>query len=325
MLGNIQPLAGNWYIDDAQHDVFSLIKKYSAPQVSEKEYHEGTKHFAEHMLGSVGIVCASNTTCLQDIECQEVARWHHHNNAHSNWRNRHPHILKVYREYIDAKEKEAAPADTSVQAQALRKYRIAEIGIAHGGLSHAMVSNLVQDRLKGGSLPKYEIEYHGIDPFVGSYDDKGDQFSKLLHNKNTTRWAEAILHNMVEFGCQFKLHHKPSLLGARDFEDLSLDVVFLDGDHTYEAVVYDIHAWLPKVKVGGLLCFDDFSWFFPGVVRAATEFSLCHNSVLLPMYDSNGNVYLRKTHEHMPVVAANVTLFGEYGISCHVYTFDNAR
>ena len=35
------------------------------------------------------------------------------------------------------------------------------------------------------------------------------------------------------------------------------DMVFIDGDHTFEAAMRDIKAWAPKVKVGGLLCGHD--------------------------------------------------------------------
>ena len=36
------------------------------------------------------------------------------------------------------------------------------------------------------------------------------------------------------------------------------DLVFIDADHTYEAVKQDILDWWPKVKVGGRLCGHDF-------------------------------------------------------------------
>ena len=40
---------------------------------------------------------------------------------------------------------------------------------------------------------------------------------------------------------------------AKGFEDASLDFVFIDGDHSYDQVLADMRAWLPKVKDGGWL------------------------------------------------------------------------
>lgn len=48
-----------------------------------------------------------------------------------------------------------------------------------------------------------------------------------------------------------------------------LDLVFLDADHSYEAVAADIQAWAPLVKPGGILCGHDINW--PGVSRAVRE------------------------------------------------------
>lgn len=44
---------------------------------------------------------------------------------------------------------------------------------------------------------------------------------------------------------------------ASQFEDESVDFVFLDADHAHEAVKKDIQAWLPKVKQGGIIAGHD--------------------------------------------------------------------
>jgi hypothetical protein len=38
-----------------------------------------------------------------------------------------------------------------------------------------------------------------------------------------------------------------------------LDLVYIDGDHSYEGIQTDIRCWFPKVRVGGILCGDDYT------------------------------------------------------------------
>ena len=57
---------------------------------------------------------------------------------------------------------------------------------------------------------------------------------------------------------------------ARTF-DKGIDLIFIDGDHSYEAVKSDIKAWLSKVKNGGIVVFHDIGWA-EGVKRAVKEF-----------------------------------------------------
>ena len=49
-----------------------------------------------------------------------------------------------------------------------------------------------------------------------------------------------------------------SVEAAKRFTDESLDFVYLDADHSYEAVRDDIAAWWPKLKPGGLFAGDDY-------------------------------------------------------------------
>lgn len=45
---------------------------------------------------------------------------------------------------------------------------------------------------------------------------------------------------------------------AKQFRDNSLDMVYIDGDHSYESVKEDILVWMPKVKQGGYIAGHDF-------------------------------------------------------------------
>ena len=60
-----------------------------------------------------------------------------------------------------------------------------------------------------------------------------------------------------------------SIEAAKYFDDGILDFVFIDAEHTFEAVVSDIRAWLPKVKHGGCIAGHDYSW--DGVKRAVEQ------------------------------------------------------
>lgn len=53
------------------------------------------------------------------------------------------------------------------------------------------------------------------------------------------------------------------------FKELEPDMLFIDGNHSYEAVKRDINFWKPKMKKGGLLCGHDSS--HPPVVQAVSE------------------------------------------------------
>lgn len=52
----------------------------------------------------------------------------------------------------------------------------------------------------------------------------------------------------------------------------NLDFVYIDGDHSYEAVKADIPHWYANVRPGGMLGGHDFHNKNPGVIRAVTEF-----------------------------------------------------
>ena len=61
-----------------------------------------------------------------------------------------------------------------------------------------------------------------------------------------------------------------TVAGADQVEDGSLDFVFIDADHSREAVRADIMAWQPKLKPGG--CMTGHDIHMDGVREAVAEF-----------------------------------------------------
>jgi len=58
---------------------------------------------------------------------------------------------------------------------------------------------------------------------------------------------------------------------AKEFEDQSLDMGFLDANHTYESAKQDIKLWTPKVKIGGLFVFHDYGGRYRGIMKAVNK------------------------------------------------------
>lgn len=103
-----------------------------------------------------------------------------------------------------------------------------------------------------------------IDPWENGYDPNDSSSYKIPMSlverefDRTTARFDGTIHKIKT----------TSELAVEQFENRSLDVVYLDGKHTKEAVWNDIQRWLPKVKVGGWLCGHDYQPKFQGVIEA---------------------------------------------------------
>ncbi|MCF7223770.1 class I SAM-dependent methyltransferase [Marilutibacter chinensis] len=83
------------------------------------------------------------------------------------------------------------------------------------------------------------------------------------------------------------IHNCSSELFATNVPDASIDVVYIDGDHSYEQVKNDILLYQPKLQPGGYLCGHDYSESWPGVVRAVDEFAAERNLDVRSFVDSS--------------------------------------
>lgn len=65
---------------------------------------------------------------------------------------------------------------------------------------------------------------------------------------------------------------KYSTDAVKDFEDESLDFVYLDGNHEFQQVTNDIAEWSKKVKKGGLVMGHDYTHNNVGYERTDVDF-----------------------------------------------------
>jgi cephalosporin hydroxylase len=116
-----------------------------------------------------------------------------------------------------------------------------------------------------------DIKFDCVDTWRGSItEDEHQQDPGII---NDTLYDEFIA-NMKPVEGHYTPIRMDSVKAAKLYADASLDFVFIDGDHTYEGVLADIKAWLPKVKKGGTIAGDDYGHVGPGsegVKRAVHE------------------------------------------------------
>lgn len=135
--------------------------------------------------------------------------------------------------------------------------RGAEIGVADGRCTQRLLS----------AIP--DLHLIAVDCWPDGYlTHSGDCWSRDFQDSNRERFNAV----MERFPGRLRLIEKPSLGAAVDVPDASLDFVFIDADHRYNAVKGDIAAWTPKVRPKGFVTGHDYDIErFPDVVRAVNE------------------------------------------------------
>src|SRR3990167_8242140 len=73
---------------------------------------------------------------------------------------------------------------------------------------------------------------------------------------------------------------KTSVEAAKDFEDGSLDAVYIDAEHDEDSVREDIRTWRPKIKPGGILSGHDY--VLPYIHKILTEEEGFRNITVAP-------------------------------------------
>jgi hypothetical protein len=133
--------------------------------------------------------------------------------------------------------------------------KIVELGAWKGRSSAFLV---VEAYNKSPKIEVHIVDTWGGNPFDGSEDQSTDAYSKFISN-------------MSLLARPYQAYRMTTNEAVGFFKDESLDAVFIDADHSYEAVKMDIKNWMPKVRKGGILAGHDYSSAWSGVIRAVDE------------------------------------------------------
>jgi hypothetical protein len=141
---------------------------------------------------------------------------------------------------------------------------VCEIGVFKGDFSKIMLDTL---------SPK---ELHLIDIFNGMMCSGDKDGNDIIWTNLDEEYIN--VKNMFSNYKNVYIHKGFSYDILDSFEDNHFDMIYIDGDHSYNGVKTDLNSAFLKVKNGGLICGHDYiSSKFEGVVRAVDEFCNEHN------------------------------------------------
>lgn len=140
---------------------------------------------------------------------------------------------------------------------------VAEIGVDNGKLSKQLL-------IKHPGLSLYMVDWWQQPPAESSYA-KSDA-SIVAKSKE---YFDKTYANCKAIAAQYKkrcmILRGESAAMAKDIPNGSLDLVFIDADHSYAGCKHDIVAWLPKVKKGGWISGHDYNHPDQGEVKKAVD------------------------------------------------------
>ena len=120
-----------------------------------------------------------------------------------------------------------------------------EVGVLKGVYSEYLLSNSLLSCL------------YSIDPWKTfsqyEYTDTNN-LEQEIHDKN----YEETKKKLSVFGSRSKLLKMTSEAALELFENESLDFVYIDANHNYESVSFDVRNWCEKIRIGGMVAAHDY-------------------------------------------------------------------
>lgn len=114
------------------------------------------------------------------------------------------------------------------------------------------------------------VKFYTVDTFKGDSGSTDKQEMEAYTKVNVSKMYEEFKQNTKHLEGKFTTMVNYSDEAAEYFLDNSVNSLFIDAGHSYEAVLKDITAWLPKMKNGGIMSGHDYnSW--EGVKKAVNE------------------------------------------------------
>jgi predicted O-methyltransferase YrrM len=159
--------------------------------------------------------------------------------------------------------------------------RYLEIGTFYG-------ANLLSVANSYGAHPDSKL--YCIDPWE-DYEEYQE-----YKNKQPTIYT-AFMNNLEKSGVQEKveIYRGYSNIAVPKFQDDFFDIVYVDGNHEPEYVLEDAVLSFRKLKVGGIMIFDDYGWGGPDLTQRGIDgFLSGYHKRITYLGESQTQVFIRK-------------------------------
>jgi hypothetical protein len=182
---------------------------------------------------------------------------------------------------------------------------VVEVGVALGNFSRYALdvcepkSFIAIDLFRLHELP----EFWGRKP--------SDYFGSLTHGD----WYRSMFAADIATG-RMQVMEGDSAAMLHQIPDASIDIVYIDADHSYEAIRRDLAAVLPKIKSDGYIIIDDYTLVDQlhatqplGVMYATNEFMIEHHwamQFLALQTNTYYQVVLRRAEQVPPVPSQRI-------------------
>lgn len=160
----------------------------------------------------------------------------------------------------------------------------AEIGVWFGNTSTQF--------LKKGLKKLYMVDPYSVEPYKENSERTYQEYL-AKYQPITGEFAEAGFQKYydkvyAEINSRFRTFKEVEICRMlsdewfKKYNDVKLDWIYIDGDHSYEGCLSDLENGLKAVKSDGLILGDDYGWpnskwNKPGVTKAVNEFINTNN------------------------------------------------
>ena len=106
-----------------------------------------------------------------------------------------------------------------------------------------------------------------------------DSWPEIGYRRDTKKHREFAIQTLSKYP-KCKIIEQTSMRAACDVPENSLDFVYIDGDHSFDAVMCDLVEWSKRVRPGGIVSGHDYLKKYRGLRRAVDVYADFHKCVL---------------------------------------------